>query len=310
MKSRENKREFFPGWYYFEFLLVRGLAGLINFVPITFSAWLAKRIGDLLFLTAPKRRKTALENLGIAYGNSISAERKLEIAREGFRNVVIALFELICIPSLIKDAEKCFEFEGTEHLDAAFKKGEGIIFVISHLGSWELLGFLPYLRKYACSVIVRPVRNPYIYKWVQDLRRSTHLNPVDKNQSVRPILTELKNNHLMAILIDQWAGKDGLWIDFFGKPTSTTSIPARLAKRTGAALIPAYCLRTAPGHYKILVQPEVEIERGADYEVQTTLQLNRRLEKMLLTYPEQWTWAHHRWKDLKRYRADGILPPV
>ena len=97
---------------------------------------------------------------------------------------------------------------------------------------------------------------------------------------------------------------DGLWIDFFGKPTSTTSVPARLALRTGAALIPAYCLREASGQYRICIKPEVPIEGGPqDAEKATTSQLNRLLEKEFLEHPEQWIWNHRRWKDYSRYRS-------
>ena len=291
-------------WDYAEFLLVKGLAGLINLFPISFSTWFARRIGDFLFWAVPKRRKTALQNLETAYGNSISRDRKEEIARESFRNFGASIIELIRMPFMLREAKDRFEFEGAGHLDAAFQKGKGVILVISHLGSWEYLAFLPFLRGYPCSVIVRPVKNPYLYKWIQDLRKATRLHPIDRNQSIREVLKELKQNHLVAILIDQWAGPDGLWIDFFGKPTSTTSVPARLALRTGAALIPAYCLREASGQYRICIKPEVPIEGGPqDAEKATTSQLNRLLEKEFLEHPEQWIWNHRRWKDYSRYRS-------
>lgn len=268
---------------------------------------MARRLADLLFLAAAKRRQTAMQNLEVAYGNSISPARKKEIVRESFRNFATSVVELVRMPEMLRQAKDRFEFEGTEHLDSAFQKGKGVILVISHLGSWEYLAFLPFLRGYPCSVIVRPVKNPYIYRWIQDLRAATRLHPIDRNQSIRKVLQELKQNRLVAILIDQWAGPDGLWIDFFGKPTSTTSIPARLASRTGAALIPACCLRTSSGHYKICIRPEVPLEGGPeDFEKATTLKLNRLLEKEFLASPDQWIWIHRRWKDFRRYRASSL----
>ena len=288
-----------PGWNYLEYLLLRGVSVLIGALPISFATWLAKAIGDLLFILMPKRRELALKNLTFAYRDSISAERKQAIARESFRNVAISLMEFFRMPSMLRDAKHRFEFEGTEHLDRAFEKGKGLIFVISHLGSWEYLAFLPYLRGYPCSVVVREIRNPYSYAWIQKLRFSTKLNPIDRNKSAREVLTVLKKNQLAAILIDQWAGLDGLWCEFFGRPTSTTSIPARLAVRTGAALVPGYCLRTGTGQYKIVIRPEISVVgTEQDYEKKTTLALNRQLEEEIKKYPEQWTWGHKRWKDL------------
>ena len=293
---------------YILFLLVRALAGFISLLPVSVSTWMARQIGDFVFLFAAKRKKTAIDNLEIAYGDSIPFEQKEKIARESFRNFTTSIIELVRMPALLRQAKDRFEFEGTEHLDAAFQKGKGVILVISHLGSWEYLAFLPFLRGYPCSVIVRPVKNRYLYKWIQDLRASTQLHPIDRTKSIREVLGEFKKNHLVAILIDQWAGPDGLWVDFFSKPTSTTSIPARLSQRTGAALIPAYCLRMDSGRYKICIRPEVPLEGGAEEsEKATTLKLNELLEQEFLKYPAQWIWTHRRWKDFSRYRAAQAL---
>ena len=241
-----------------------------------------------------------MENLTLAYGDSLSLEEKERIARESVRNFATSMMEFFRIPSLVTQVPPPFQFEGTEILDRAFAKGKGIIFVISHLGSWELLGFLPYLRGYPCSVVVREIRNLYIDRWIQALRTKTRLNPIPKKQSIREILSRLKQNQLVAILIDQWGGNEGLTVDFFGKLTSTTSIPARLAKKTGATLVPGYCLRLSDGRYKIVIKAEVPFESSRDQEAATTSKLNALLEQEILAQPEQWAWAHRRWKDTQK----------
>jgi len=285
-----------------EYLAVRLVIGGINRTPISAASWIARAIGGLLYLAAPHRRRTAIANLTIAYGDTLSLPEKQKLARESFQNFATSLAEFFRISQLLRGAEQRFVFEGTEHLDRAFQKNHGVILVISHLGSWECLSFLPYLRGYPCSVVVREVRNPYLYRWIQRLRLVTRLNPIDRKDSVREVLSELKKNHLVAILIDQWAGHDGVWVDFFGKPTSTTSIPARLARKTGASLIPAYCLRTGCGRYKIRVLPAAPLDSDPDeQEKKTTLLLNRILEAEILKYPEQWIWGHERWKGRERH---------
>lgn len=200
------------------------------------------------------------------------------------------------MPSMLREAARRVQFEGTEILDEAFKRGKGIIFVISHLGSWEYLAFLPLLRGYPCSVVVRPTKNPYIYAWIQALRERTGLEPIDRAHAAKQVLRRLAENKLVAILIDQWAGREGVWVDFFGTSTSTTSIPARLAHHTGAALIPGYCFRVSPGQYKIIIKPEVPISSEGEYQERTTIELNRSLAGEIQKQPAQWTWAHKRWK--------------
>jgi KDO2-lipid IV(A) lauroyltransferase len=130
------------------------------------------------------------------------------------------------------------------------------------------------------------------------MRRVMTVVPVGKDNSIRTILQELKRGHGVAILIDQWAGDEGLWIDFFNVGTSTTSIPARLAERTDCALVPAYCLRKEPGYYEIHLEEPIEWDTSrTDWENHITVKLNEALEKQIREHPEQWLWGHRRWKE-------------
>lgn len=293
-------RRLIPGWNLIEYLVLRGVAGLVNALPIEQATRMARKIGDFIFHLIPHRREIALGNLDIAYGDSLSREKKHQIAREAFRNLVTSLMEFFRAPSMLREAKERFEFVGTEHMDQAFARGKGVVFVTSHLGNWEYLSLLPSLRGYPMSAVVRETRNPYIYRWIQGLRAEMKLNPLNKKNSARAVLSELGQNHMVAILIDQWAGREGIRVEFFGKQTSTTSIPYRLARKTGAAIVPGYCLRTSPGRYQISIFPEVPIPAAQTHEQEnaTTLQLNRWLEGEILRHPEQWIWTHQRWKPL------------
>lgn len=286
--------------YRLEYRLVKILAKFMNFIPNAALHAMSKSVATFLYYVMRRRREIALNNLKIAYGK-IKTKRELNtIAKKSFQNVALSVVELFTIRKFTKLAPSRITFKGCEYLEKAFKKMNGVILVISHLGSWEYLGFLPFLRKYPCSVIAKPLKNPYLYSWVHELRESTGLININKKESVKRILRELKQNHLVAILIDQWAGDGGITSTFFGLKTSTTSIPARLAKRTGAALIPAYCLRKPGETYEIQIHPPVNMcGNQQNWEFRTTKELDRQLEAQIKLYPEQWTWGHRRWKAIK-----------
>ena len=290
-----------PGWNFLEYFVLRGFAEAVNLMSIGLSTRIAREVGNILYWILPGRRKVAFSNLDITYKDSLSPGEKKAIVQETFRNLCTSLMEFFRIPSMLAEARGRFQFEGTGFIDQAFKNNKGIILAISHIGSWEYLAFLPYLRGYPCSVVVRPSKNSYIDKWIESLRGKTKLKPIDKLFAAKKILQRLKQNELVAILTDQWAGHDGVWGDFFGNPTSTTSIPARLAHRTGAAIIPAYCLRTSVGHYKIVICPPVNVPETDDYEITVTRKLNDLLEAEIRKYPSQWSWAHKRWKREARF---------
>ena len=304
-KQRKMKKAWevrsIPAWNYLEYLVLRGFAGAVNLMSIGLSTRIARGVGNVLYWVLPGRRKVAFSNLEITYKDSLSPKEKEVIVRETFRNLCTSLMEFFRIPSMLAEAQDRFQFEGTEYIDEAFKNNKGIILAISHIGSWEYLAFLPYLRGYPCSVVVRPSKNPYIDKWIESLREKTKLKPIDKLSAAKKILKRLKQNELVAILTDQWAGHDGVWADFFGSPTSTTSIPARLAHRTNSIIIPAYCLRTSVGKYKIVICPPVEVPETEDYETTVTAKLNELLEAEIRKYPSQWSWAHKRWKREGRF---------
>lgn len=187
---------------------------------------------------------------------------------------------------------------GVEYIDRAFARGRGFIFAMCHLGPWEYMGIVSYQRKYRTAILGRPIKNPYIYEWIKSLRRMMGLYYIDKDTGPKEIFSRLKKNYAVAIAIDQWAGNSGIWIDFFGSPTSTTSIPAEFAKRTDCALIPAYCVRLSSGEYEMHVEPEILPDKNDKGWVENaTKKLNRLLEEKIRAYPEQWVWTHKRWKN-------------
>ena len=284
--------------YWIQYLLVCFLALLAAALPVEVSHRIACRFGDLSYLVLRKRRKIALENITHALGDSIPDTRKEEIARSAFQSAALSMMELFTVEKIKKEVAARFKLIGNEFLEEAFSKDQGVVLVISHLGSWEYLSFLPYFTKRPWSVVVKNIKNPYLDKAIDSMRRVMTVNPVSKDSSVRTIFQELRAGHGVAILVDQWAGDDGLWIEFFDAKTSTTSIPARLSEKTGCALVSAYCLRTTPGHYEIHIEKPIARDMSLpDWETTVTKNLNRVLELQILGHPEQWLWGHRRWKD-------------
>jgi len=279
-------------------------------MPLSFSMWFAKHAGNLVFFCGARRRKIALHNVHMAFGNTLSETNKRNIARASFQNIAISLIELFLIKKIKTSIDDRITIFGNEHLEQAFAQRKGVVLVISHLGSWEYLSFLPRITGQKWTVVIKNARNPYLAEYIKQLRLLTAVRPVDKDNAVRPMLTELKNNRGVGILIDQWAGDEGLWVDFFNTKTSTTSIPAKLAIKTGCALIPGYCLRTSLGKYEIHIHPAVLLDQeDENREKRTTEKLNKLLEEQIRKNPEQWFWGHRRWKEKPSHRGRGTVLP-
>jgi KDO2-lipid IV(A) lauroyltransferase len=281
-----------------QFCAVQALVFILNLLPLRLSSTAAKGAGKVFYFCSPQRRKIALGNLEKAYGNNSSLSQKKTMARKAFENMALSILELFLIKKIKKKAFERFVIKGRENLEAALAPGKGAILITTHLGSWEYLAFLFYLTGIRCSPIVKNIKNGFLDQEIDALRREAGLTPIPKKKAIRGAFSELKKNHVVAVLIDQWGGRDGLWIDFFGTPTSTTSLPARISRKTGCALIPAYCLRKSAGRYEIQVLPAVSLPpAGEDWEKSVTQDLNKQLERNIRQYPEQWSWGHRRWKE-------------
>jgi len=287
--------------YLCQFYAVQALVIVLKLVPFSLSGWIVKRGADIYFVCSPKRRHIALENLTIAYGDTRSASQKSTIARRSFENQALSILELLVIDNMKQHAARRFAITGLQYFEEAVARGKGIVFVASHLGSWEYIGFPGYLKQYPRAVLVKKIKNPYLNNTIDALRRAIDTVPIPKAaNALRNTLAELRQNHGVAIVIDQWAGSEGLWIEFFGRATSTTSLPARLAHKTGCALLPVYCIRTTIGQYEIHLLPAVPVPDDPAWDLHTTKRLNDILESQIRKYPEQWSWGHRRWRPKPR----------
>lgn len=284
--------------------------GLLRLLPLTWTDWIVRRAAGLGFLLLARRREIALSNLDIAFGDSLEARRKTQIARQAFESMALGAAELFLVKKLLRDEPKHFEIIGKDHLDRAFARGKGIVLAVSHIGSWELLSVLSrFIAPHRASVIVKEIRNPFLDAAVNRMRRRTEVHPLAKDTSIRTTFAELRGNGIVAILIDQWAGPEGAWIDFFGCPTSTTTLPERIARKTGSAVLPAYCVRTGIGRFEIRIHEEIPLApENPQGEAATARKLNRFFEGVIRSHPEQWTWGHNRWKSRPTTKQAGARP--
>ena len=110
----------------------------------------------------------------------------------------------------------------------------------------------------------------------------------------KELLKEFKKGTSIALMIDQRVS-EGVEIDFFGKKALTTTIPAQFIKKFDVAVVPIYIERLVDDKFKLKVFENIEFSQDDSVD-KITLKLNKILEKMIMTNPDQWIWTHGRWK--------------
>jgi Kdo2-lipid IVA lauroyltransferase/acyltransferase len=256
---------------------------------------LARLYVALLDLAIPRLRRTAMRNLELAYPDKSAAERRA-IADEVFRSIARLIWVFARFPKINRqNIHEFIRYEGLEHYLEAKKAGRGILFATAHFGNWELSAFAHALMTEPMHIMIRPLDNPGIDRLVEDRRRLSGNHLIVKWDGARAVLRALHQNEAVGVLIDQNTSlPEGVFVDFFGTPACANTAFAKIAARTGAAVILGYAVWSeSEGKYVLKFHPPLETSGDA---AEDTRRLHASLEGVIREHPGQWLWIHRRWK--------------
>jgi KDO2-lipid IV(A) lauroyltransferase len=141
--------------------------------------------------------------------------------------------------------------------------------------------------------------NRLLDRRLMELRRGAGNTVISKRRAVRESLRALARGACVAILIDQDAGADAVFVPFFGRLAATTPTLALLALRTEAPILPMFTRVEADGtisvHIGSVVPTRPTGDRDADV-LRLTAECTALVERWTRRSPEQWLWMHRRWK--------------
>ena len=285
-----------------EFAAVWLILKKLGVLPRRLARGFAASVTGLLFSLQPKLRKTAEFNLRLAFPDWTDAQRK-DATRKMVRNLGWMAAEFARFPRLTKEnIENVVTLEGHENFLEGQRRGNGVLYLTGHIGSWELSSFAHALYGYPLNYMARPLDNQRLDALVNKYRRASGNEPIFKNESARVMLKILKGGGTVGILADQnTMPEEGVFVDFFGKSACTTTGLARVALHTGAAVVPGYAYwDESVGKYRLRFEPPVELIRTGDTErdvFENTKRFTKVIEEIIRKHPDQWVWVHQRWKN-------------
>lgn len=256
---------------------------------------LARFCSGLLDWGLPRLRRTAVRNLEMAYPEKTPAERKV-IVDEVFRSIARLLYAFARFPQMNRaNIGDWIRYEGLEHYLEAKKLGRGVLIATAHFGNWELSAFAHGFMTEPMNIVIRPLDNPAVDRLVEDRRQLSGNRLIEKWDGARAILRALQQNEAVGILIDQNTSlQEGVFVNFFGTPACANTAFAKIAARTGAAVIPGFAAWSEKEQkYVLRFYPPVEI---SGEPAEDTRRLHAKLEEVIRENPGQWLWIHRRWK--------------
>ena len=281
--------------------ILRLFVQLVSRIPLPVVQFAGKMLGTLPLLIPMSRKSAAMETLMQSFGPEMTEDGAKRLLRKIYIHFGQMFLE---VPHALKltpeNAHRYVTVESEEHLLDALKKGRGVLALTGHLGNWEIESTAVAMRYGNLAVVARPMDFAPLERLVLDLRSRYGTEIIPKQRSMRKLLTSLKANKIIGVLLDQnvdWY--EGAFVNFFGRPACTNKGLALVALKTGAAVVPIFSAKAGDGRYRVMIGKEVELIRTGDkirdVEENTAL-FTRIIECRVREHPDQWFWFHKRWK--------------
>jgi len=260
-----------------------------------------ERIGAVLYRVLRTPRRLALEHLRLAFGDTVSPATREHLARSSFINIARCFSELAKIDEVHARIDGYFDVEGWEHAEAVLAESKGALIVTGHIGNWELLAAYFAWRGLPVVAIARRVYTERLNTLLVDFRGRQGVETIlrESPNSSRQILRALKNNALLAMLIDQDTHTPSVSVPFFGRLARTPAGAASVAVRRELPALAVFIQRRAEGGHRITIHPPFTIQRSDDIEADIrvlTKEFNLALEAQIRRNPVEWVWWHRRWR--------------
>jgi KDO2-lipid IV(A) lauroyltransferase len=291
--------------HWLEYQGVRFLCVLARRLPYSWILVLGVALGKFTFSILRIRRRVALENLAQAFPEKSAAELK-RVARRSYEHFGMMVMEYLRLPRLSEsELRQRISFSMPQEqnpYEQALALGKGAICMTGHFGNWEYLGALVALR-YPMVYLYQEQNNPYVDALIRDIRTRMRMPTIPRGTALRGILKALRQKKFVAILADQDAGSNGLFVNFLGRPASTGRGPAAFVLKTAAPIVFCVAVRQPGGRHRV----EAELvtfdfsQNGAALSEEEKLTVitaawTKVLEKYIRQYPDHWFWMHRRWK--------------
>ncbi|MEX1117627.1 MAG: lipopolysaccharide heptosyltransferase II [Terrimicrobiaceae bacterium] len=278
----------------FVYWLVLAFVSLIRLLPLKICFLLGRGVGLGLWAVLPGYRRLARENIYAAYGGAKTKKEAAHLAREHFATLGANGISSLKIPLLSQSQIKDIApIEGLDNIRDAVKAGRGVVLAINHIGNWELYAQLVFqVPEARFGTVYQALRNPLVDELINRDRRRLGVLTFDRKKGFNDAIALIREPGVLGVLVDQNAGDGGMWMPFFGRLSSTSTLAAKLALRTGADVVPVAIHTSGFARWKVVVGKA--LPTGSTGEL--TLAINAKLESQIRESPADWFWVHNRWK--------------
>lgn len=282
------------------YALARAALAFAAHLPSSWTPMVGRGIGRAAHRLLPGAREEATRNVARAFPTLSSAEVASLVARTydtlgGYLGeLVAALDPRVALAPLPMDAASLAE------LRRALAEGNGVVLAAAHLGPWERVATSLLAHGVPLVAVAREAYDPRwnaLYERMRGARGVPVIYRGAPGAGTRLVRT-LRQGHVLGIPMDLASRVPSVTVPFLDQPAPTPVGPARLALRTGAAVVVATVATVEDGALGLRVSgiPKADLEPGPEGERALTERINRELGARIRALPHGWVWMHPRWK--------------
>lgn len=280
-----------------------------------------RTIGRLRAALARGSRRVLQEELERCFGPAVA--RDPDVLRRAYANIWLDGVEPHLFASMgPHNVERYVGLVGEEHLRAALDRGKGALLFIGHFGLNTLTMAALGHRGYRINQLSAPptvwkeiLGSEQINRFAQRRAERTWKNEqtlpaqhISVFGFLRPAFQALKRNEILCVAIDGGGGQRFTRVDFLGRPCNVSTGPASLARRTGAAVVPAVVLRRDDGTHSVIMEPALDVPHTTDREADER-EITQRFMDLLAAWAERYPDHYAGFLRLRRGTASTDTEP-
>ena len=285
--------------YRIEWAALQLLVGFGSAVPLRVLRRIGRALGWIAWRGLRARRRVVVENISRSFPDASTA-RVDAIGLESYQQYGMSLMEFAGFRTLSRrKLAEIVDVEGMEHIGGALSRGRGAVLFSGHFGNWELLGALIAQSGYPLHVTDTNHSNELTHRVITDLRVRQGMAVIAPDEPSARMTGLLSENRLVSYLADQDARRDGIFVEFLGRPASTVRGPAIFAIRKNCPIVPLFMIRKGIDRHLAVVESPIWPDpslKGREAIRDLTQRYTRVLEKYVRAHPGQYFWMHRRWK--------------
>ncbi|MBI4342080.1 MAG: mitochondrial fission ELM1 family protein [Candidatus Omnitrophica bacterium] len=295
--------------------LVKLVSGFLCRMPPGVAIRVGQGLGLLAYWVSGQRAQLGVRNLRAAFDGQLMPAQARRIIRDSYQELGAGFMELLRLPAMdLAYIERHITVEGREHFNHALSSGKAIIFLTGHYGNWEISPIAAALEGHPVVALARAQKKlPKLYQLLVSYRERTGCTVVHKGGGMKQLIAALQQRKIVGIVGDQ-ASRQGLFIEFLGRPALFAAGPLELAYRRDALVLLVFIRRLHGPFHQVMLEPPIVLsrERSKEDAIRDGLeQFAGALARHILDDPSQWLWMHKRWKYTPARRAlvlsDGKL---